>query len=127
MKYLGIDYGTKKIGVARSDESGVMAFPVSVIPNDAGHKTLFALIAQEQPDVIVIGESKNLVGTDNPLATAIGELVTDMTLEFGVPVHTAPEHFTSVEARRNTKRELADASAAALILQGFIDTQTKNN
>lgn len=127
MKYLGIDYGTKKIGIARSDESGTMAFPVSVIPNDARHKTLFALIAKEQPDVIVIGESKNLDGAHNAITETITALVTDITLEFGVPVHTAPEHFTSVEAKRNTKKELADASAAALILQGFIDIRVKKN
>lgn len=123
MKYIGIDYGSKKIGIARSDASGTMAFPLSVIPNDAQHKTLFALITKENPDAIVIGESKNLDGADNALTNAITELVTDLTLQFGVPVHTAPEHFTSIEAKRNTKKELADASAAALILQGFIDTQ----
>lgn len=121
MKYLGVDYGTKKIGIARSDESGSLAFPVAVVPNDAQHKTLYELITKEQPDIIVIGESKNLNGTANALTDVITELVTDLTLEFGIPVHTAPEHFTSIEARRNTKYELADASAAALILQGFLD------
>lgn len=123
MKYLGIDYGSKKIGIARSDASGTMAFPVSVIPNNTNHKTLFEVIQKENPDAIVIGESKNLNGNHNALTGAITELVTDITLQFGIPTHTAPEHFTSVEAKRNTKKELADASAAALILQGFIDTQ----
>lgn len=122
MRYIGIDYGTKKIGIAVSDERGVMAFPLSVVPNDH-NKTLFETIRAENPSAVVIGESKNLAGDDNTLAESVRELVTDITLEFGLPVHLVPEHFTSVEAKRNTKKALADASAAALLLQGFLDTQ----
>lgn len=126
MRYMGVDYGTKKIGVAVSDERGVMAFPLCVVPND-GNKALFGIIRKEGPSALVIGESKNLSGADNVLAQSVRELVTDITLEFGVPVHLVPEHFTSIEARRNTKTALADASAAALLLQGFLDTQEQTS
>lgn len=125
MQRIGIDYGTKKIGIALSDESGAMAFPHSVILNDAQFlKKIEALIAQRKVKEIVIGHSLNLNGTPNPLQADIKNLVMDLTLNLGLPIHLEPEQYSSREAATITgKNDKIDASAAALILNSYIIKQ----
>ena len=61
MRYLGVDYGSKKIGLALSDESGTMGFPHSIVPNTPRLvEELCALIAKENIGAVVIGESRTL-------------------------------------------------------------------
>ena len=127
MRYLGIDYGTKKVGVALSDEGGQMAFPHSVLPND---DTLLAslerLIEAEQVAEIVIGHSKDAAGKDNPVQAHIEELVTDLTLAVGLPVHLEPEQYTTQAAVRIQGRtDKTDASAAALILDSYLTKRSQ--
>lgn len=122
MRHLGIDFGSKKIGLALSDESGVMAFPHSVVPNDAQLlKTIAALIETERVAVVVIGHSQNRVGENNPVQAAVEEFITDLTLECGVPIHLHDERFTTQEALRIQGRNTqTDAAAAAIILNSFL-------
>jgi putative Holliday junction resolvase len=131
MRYLGVDYGTKKIGLALSDESGTMGFPYSIVPNTPRLiDELCTLIAKENVGAVVIGESRNLAGTENPIAKsarAFGDHVAERT---GVPVLYESEVFTSAEARRAPEKEIksravksranVDASAAALILTSYL-------
>ena len=125
MRRLGIDYGTKRVGLALSDEAGRMAFPHQVVPNDATLlSTLERLITAEGVGEIVIGHSKNLTGQDNPVQAGIEELVTDLTLATGLPVHLEPEQFTTQAALREQGRnDMTDASAAALILDSYLQKQ----
>ncbi|MBU6491090.1 Holliday junction resolvase RuvX, partial [Patescibacteria group bacterium] len=68
MRYLGIDYGTKKAGLALSDEAGTMGFPHSIVPTTLRLiDELCALIAKEDVGAIVIGESRTLAGGENPI------------------------------------------------------------
>ena len=127
MRYLAIDFGTKKLGLALSDEAGVMGFPHSIIPN-TGHlvEDLSAFIAKEGVGEVVIGESKMLSGEDNPIAKRARELAKELTELSGVPVSFEPEMFTTQEARRDmeglrTIKGDVDSSAAALILTSFLD------
>lgn len=131
MRYLGVDYGSKKIGLALSDESGAMGFPHSIISNTPKLiEELCALIAKENVGAVVIGESRNLAGGENPIAKdarTFGALITERA---GVPVFSESEVFTSAEARRAPAKELksrapkrhpaVDASAAALILTSYL-------
>lgn len=131
MRYLGIDYGSKRVGLALSDEAGTMGFPHDILANTAILlDTVVSLIVRERVGAVVIGESKNLDGTDNPIAQsarAFGELIAARTQ---LPVHYESEVFTTAEARRvhdqvvKTRAErpqpLLDASAAALILTGYL-------
>lgn len=125
MRYLGIDYGSKKVGLALSDESGSMAFPHSVVPNDKLFRsTLSRLVEAEHVDEIVIGHSQNRDGSDNDIQEAINELITDITLEFGIPVHLESEVYTTREAERlQGKHDKIDASAAAIILNSYLKKQ----
>ena len=144
---LGIDYGEKKLGIAISDENHALAFPKEIIQND---RELFSrienIIREETITEIVIGDSIDLDGTPNALAVKIDSFIREIQGRFRIPVHKEKEFFTSLEARRYhtgknkfgarknslnatmshsriKKDALAkiDASAAALILQRYLD------
>lgn len=132
MKYLGIDYGTKRIGVAVSDDTGTIAFPLAVV--DAGPKALeeVANIARvNNVEVIVLGESLNFKNEKNPVMEDIEEFKNDIAELSGLLVEYQREFFTSAEAARqfvpdgsrkkNPSQEKLDAAAAALILQSYLD------
>jgi putative Holliday junction resolvase len=127
MRHLGIDYGTKKVGLALSDEGGHMAFPRTVIPNDeALMSNLEQLISDERVEVIVIGHSLGRDGAPNAIHTEVEELIGDLTLATGLPIHLEPEQYTSQAAARlqeDTKQ--LDAAAAALILDSFLQKQQR--
>ena len=88
MRKMGIDFGTKKIGLALTDESGSMAFPHSVIPNDSSLLlTMESLIVENQITEIVIGKSLTLGGEPNAVQAHIESFITDMTLRNQIPIH----------------------------------------
>jgi tRNA-binding protein len=127
MRYLGIDYGTKKIGLALSDENGTMGFPHSVITTSAQSlDTVADLISQEKVSAIVIGESKDFSGEDNSVAEEARVFAQALADKSGIPFHLEPETFTTQEARRypdGSRMEGSpdvDASAAALILRNYL-------
>lgn len=123
MRYLGIDYGTKKIGLALSDESGSMAFPHAVIPNDSAlEKVVTELIAEKGVYAVVLGHSLSMQGEENPVMKEV-RTFKDILEHGGIEVHLEPEFLTTVQAKRSTHDAMADASAAALILQTFLDKQ----
>lgn len=124
MKYLGIDYGTKKIGIATSDDGGTLAFPQSVMPyTSEAHKNIAALARENNIQHIVVGYSLPHNGIENDVTTAIHAFKGELELE-GFTVHLEPEFYTTQQAKRTTGTPLADASAAALILQSYLDTHT---
>lgn len=143
-KFLGIDYGTKRIGVAISDENGVLAFPKEIVLNDSNtFKRLGEIVEREGIEEIVIGESVDFSGKLNTLSARIEVFILELKKKFNLPVHKQKEFLTSIEARRekNGKTKLSfsqahskmkqkksgrvDASAAALILQRYLDKQTQ--
>lgn len=131
MRYLGIDYGTKKLGLAFSDEEGTMGFPFEIIPNDAKLSDALALLIEEERiAAVVIGESKDFAGNPNPIANAARALGEELSERTGVPVFYEPEMLTTQEARRDfegmrTNTGDVDASAAALILTSFLSHHGK--
>jgi putative Holliday junction resolvase len=122
MRLMGIDYGTKRVGVALSDESGVMAFPHIVLDNDAKLlEKLVAIMKEREVGELVVGHSLGRDGKPNPLHAAVEELIGDLTLEVGIPIHLEPEQYSTQAALRDQGRTTqTDASAAALILNSFI-------
>lgn len=144
MKFLGIDYGTKRIGLAISDDGGRLAFPKEIILNDSEvFKNVGAILKKEKIDEIVVGESVDFSGKLNVLSVRIEEFILELQKNFKFPISKQKEFLTSFEARnsKNTKETLTqkqshsrlkdkkrghiDASAAALILQRYLDK--KNN
>ena len=144
MKFLGIDYGTKRIGVAISDEKKVLAFPKEIVLNDSSSlKKLEEIIKTENISEIIIGESIDFSGKLNALSARIEVFILELKNKFNLPIHKQKEFLTSVEARKaggnkkilsqsqvhsrlkQIKSGRVDASAAALILQRYLDK--KNN
>ena len=122
MRYIGIDYGTKRVGIAVSDEAARFALPHSVIPNDTHLLDEVRSIAdQNKSDTIVIGESRSYDMKPNRVQADIAGF--KMALDAaGLKTFFEPEFMTSQQAEREQgKHEKIDASAAALILQSFLD------
>ncbi|MES3032236.1 MAG: Holliday junction resolvase RuvX [Patescibacteria group bacterium] len=145
MRILGIDYGTKRIGIAISDENSTLAFPKEIIPNDVNTmKRLGEIIGKEKVGELVIGESVDFSGALNALSARIEVFILELGEKFKLPIHKQKEFLTSVEARRGVggktsaspsqshskvkqiKSGRIDASAAALILQRYLDKKNKN-
>lgn len=126
MRMLGIDFGSKKVGLALSDEAGRMAFPHSVIPNDSSLlSTIESLIGKEHVEKVIIGHSLDKEGKANAIQEGIDAFMLDLTLATGVPIELVRETYTTQEAMRiQGKTALTDASAAALILDSFITGST---
>lgn len=122
MRMMGIDYGHKRVGVALTDDAGLMAFPHGVFPNDGSLiKSLESLAEEKKVAQIVIGHSLGRDGKPNEIHAKVEEFITDLTLHIGVPVHLEPEQYTTQEAVRFQGRNAnTDASAAAIILNSFI-------
>ncbi len=126
MKFLGIDYGTKRIGLAISDQNGRLAFPKEVFKNNGElFKKIEEIVSKERVEAIVVGESLDFAGLPNILQKEIDYFVSKLEKKFKLPVYLEKEFFTTVEARRYGDGAPADAGAAALILQRFLDKRNK--
>lgn len=140
MRFLGIDYGTKRVGVAISDENGTLAFPNGILPNNLNlYKEIGIILKEENIGEIVVGESMDFKGEPNVVAKDIEVFISELEARFEIPIAKQKEFLTSVEARRGegkeknnarkTKKENGkkiDDSAAALILQRYLDKKNKS-
>lgn len=123
MRKLGIDFGTKKVGLALSDESGRMAFPHSVVPNDRNLLSYVTnLIQAESIAEVVIGHSLDVNGKENAVHAQAVDFVSELTLQSPIPVQFEPEQFSTQQAiKQQGRNSQTDASAAAIILQSYLD------
>ena len=126
-RFLGIDFGRKRVGIAISDEEQKIAFPKTIYTND---KKLLGKIADycKKNSVvgIALGESKNFKGGNNPIMKDILKFKTKIEEATSLPVFMEPEFMTSSEAEKMRAEEdgggeMIDASAAAIILQSYLD------
>ena len=125
MKYLGIDYGEKRVGIAISDIEGKVAFPKIVLENNTDfiHK-LSDLIKEAEIGTIVIGESKDYKGEDNKISPKIISFKRELLSIIKLPIFLEPEFMTSMQVEKTFgKTDMLDASAASIILQTFIDKE----
>lgn len=141
-KLLGIDYGKKNIGIALSDEEGRLAFPHEILKNDRHLlETVKNICSVESVSEIVIGESLDYKGRENTIMDDIHNFKKALEEGTSLSVNFEPEFLTSRQARpakagpkrrarmvRKEKVQPLDASAAAIILQSYLDKrQEKNN
>jgi len=122
MRKMGIDYGSKNVGLAFTDEAGSMAFPHSVVPNSPKLlDVLLGLIAEKAVQEIIIGHSLGRDGKPNQIHAGVEALMLDLTLATGLPVHLQTEHYSTQAALRlQGRNDQTDASAAAIILDSYI-------
>lgn len=122
MRYLGVDFGKKRIGLALSDAEGDFAYPHSVVLNTKEAVSEVARICtKEGVSEIIFGESKDYSGNENAIMPAARAFANELSHATGLLVAWEPEFLTSAEATQlQGKGELLDASAAALILKSYL-------
>jgi putative Holliday junction resolvase len=125
MRILGIDYGTKRIGVAISDPNAEFALPHAVIKNTSTSNTvvneIISIAKLNEVQTIVIGESRDYSGQPNKIMPEVMKLKTALE-SAGFAVHLELEFMTSVQAERfQGKHDKSDSAAAAIILQSYLD------
>lgn len=134
MRALGIDLGSKRIGVAVSDRSGTIASPFTVLQRTGSptrdHQAIARLVAEEEAEVVVVGLPLNMNGSLGPAAQAAQKEAAALATVVGVPVTLFDERRTTVtadmammEARMNAqaRRRVVDKVAAAVMLQHWLD------
>lgn len=124
MRLLGIDYGEKRVGIASTDEEGDFALPRVVLESHPALADEVERLADDwQTDRIIIGESKDFKGKDNAIQAEALKFAEELRRR-GRDVVFHPEVLTSMEAERlQGHNDMHDASAAAIILKSYIDSQ----
>ena len=130
MRYFGIDYGLKRIGIAISDDEGRMAFPAGVIPNRGGNmarKEIVRRIKKENIGSVVVGLPVGLDGKETEQTKTTRSFIVGLKKLIKIPVETENEMLTSRMATASGMKDGdIDASSAALILQSYLDGQQRN-
>ena len=134
MRVLGVDLGSKRIGIAVSDRSGTIASPLAVIQRSGSvardHQAIAKLVAEEEAEAVVVGLPLNMNGSAGPAAQAAVKEAKALATVVGVPVHTSDERRTTVTADRammeagmnaQARRKVVDKVAAAVLLQHWLD------
>lgn len=134
MRYLALDLGDRRIGVALSDPTGLLARPFMTLRRASRAEDftrLNALVAEQQVGTVVVGLPLNLDGSDSQQTAWVRDYSAALAAALPVPVLLWDERLTSVEAaerlrargKRPARQEL-DAAAAAVILQSYLDART---
>ena len=125
MKIIGVDFGSKRVGVAVADSGAGMAFPKAVLGRGADfHNSFKNLCVDEGAELIVLGESKNFKMEDNTIMKEIVEFKNWIETDLKLEVRMHPEFMTSAQAVHDQgQNNMLDASAAAIILQSYLDKQ----
>jgi putative Holliday junction resolvase len=133
---LGIDLGSKRIGVALSDSAGTVATPYEVVARSGSrprdHRQILALADEAGVDLIVVGLPLSLDGSVGPAAAAALAETEELRATTDLPVETYDERLTTVSADRSlvqmnlkagARRKVVDKVAAAVMLQAWLDSR----
>jgi putative holliday junction resolvase len=134
-RILAVDWGKVRLGLAVSDELGLIARGLGALPAGKPAQALDAIAEQVRTlevTAIVVGLPRNMDGTDGPSAEKARAFARAVKDRVGLPVHLWDERLTTLAAerqliaegvRRRRRRAVVDSMAATLILQGFLDRQ----
>ncbi len=124
MKYLAVDFGEKRIGLATSDASGTIATPRKTLTRNRDERAIDEIVRflrDEEVEEIVLGIPHHGDGRENDLGPRVRSFGRKLEKAAGLPVRTVNEHLTTREAeRRSPGPEGADAAAAAVILEDYL-------
>src|SRR5262245_14112175 len=136
MRILALDHGTKRIGVAISDELKMIAQPLEFIPAEPiadAFDRLRTILAEKPAELILVGLPRNMDGTYGPAAEKVRAFIEQLRQAVAIPIRTWDERLTSAQAnrvmvqgnvRRDQRKEKVDAVAAAILLQSFLDANS---
>jgi putative holliday junction resolvase len=121
-RFMGIDFGTKRIGLAISDDMAKMAFPKTVIENRPGFlDEIVSICLDNGIDTVVLGESRDFQGRENTIMKKT-EIFKTALENKGLSVIYEPEVLSTVQAQQfQGQNKDLDASSAAIILQSYLD------
>lgn len=135
-RVLGLDLGSRRIGVAVSDRSGTIATPLTVVARGRAqsedHRRIADLVAEEEAEAVVVGLPLNMDGTEGRSARAARAECARLATVVKVPVFLHDERLTTVEAdrvlmearmRAEARRRLVDKVAAAVMLQSWLESR----
>lgn len=140
MRLLGLDIGTKTVGVALSDPFGWTAQGLEIIPIDAeagnlGLGRVKKLVAEHEVTGFVLGLPKNMNNTEGPRVAATRDYAERLQQKFNLPVDFIDERLTTVSAyrilieeadvSRRQQKQVIDKMAAQFILQNYLDAKGK--
>lgn len=129
-RFLGVDYGSKRVGLALSDPLGLTAHPLSVVPRSSAVDEVRNLVKEHDIGTIVVGLPNRLSGGEGASASEARKLADELGTSTGAHVVLMDERFTSRMAegklvetgmKRRKRRETVDKVAAAIILQDYLD------
>ena len=133
MRILAIDHGTKRIGIAISDELKMIAQPLEYVaaePLAAFLARLKTLLAEKEVELILVGMPRNMDGSYGPAAQKAEAFAAVLRAAITVPIKMRDERLTTLQAnkmmiqgkvRRDKRKEKVDQMAAALLLQSYLD------
>ncbi|CCO25323.1 Holliday junction resolvase RuvX [Maridesulfovibrio hydrothermalis] len=133
MKALGIDFGTKRVGLAMTDPGGILAFPFKVIQRttrNAMFTELLEIIEKEKVDEIIIGLPLSLDGEDTLTTRQVRNFAASMERRVDLPIHLVDERLSSVAAEEELKeaglwdrkrKKNLDSQAAKIILETWLN------
>jgi putative Holliday junction resolvase len=134
MRILALDHGTKRIGVAVSDELKIIASPLEYIPAEPFVDFLARLreiVREKEVELIIIGMPRNMDGSYGPAALKVQAFVAVLKDALAIPIKTLDERLTTVQAqrfliqgnvRREKRKEKVDKTAAAILLQSYLES-----
>lgn len=143
VRALGVDYGRKRIGLALSDQTGMLSRPWKAIDAGGGVKASAARLAREIAalreeegglDVVVLGLPRRLSGAPNEQTAAVQALAAELGRQAGIPLVLQDERLSSIEAESllsrsekdwRKRKPLLDATSAAVILQDYLDSRAR--
>jgi putative holliday junction resolvase len=138
LRALGVDLGSRRIGVALSDSAGTLATPYEVVvrcgDEARDHQRLAALAEEAGAKVVVVGLPLSLDGSEGPAARHAKEEADRLAKVVGVPVERFDERLTTVSAERDlragglrsrARRQVVDKVAAAVMLQSWLDARRR--
>ncbi len=124
MRYLGVDYGDKRVGLALSDDEGILGMPHKTIPNKDLIKNFKKIIKEENVKIIIFGLPLNLSMEETEQTRKTKKFVNELKRQIDIPVEFENEFLTSVQAERSgVEKEKIDESSAAIILQSYLDSK----
>jgi putative Holliday junction resolvase len=133
---MALDVGDRRIGVALSDPTGMLATPVTAVDRVAAKPSdideILRIARERGAESIIVGLPLSLSGAEGAQAKGVRAFVSDLSARAGLPVDTVDERYSTVQARRMMResgtgrsrdRGRVDASAAAVILQAYLDAR----